>query len=211
MAIPSPIYLYRIIHIDNLPYIIRRSEITSPSNVNADPDYIVIGDDSLKEHRKDMPINLPPYGTVKDYIAFYFGMRSPMLFNIQYGNVGVTRRSQDEIIYMVTSFEKVKEMGVPYVFYDGHGYHHLSQLFNSEEGLSHVDWNTVNATKWNDTEEDPDRKRRKQAEFLLFRALPLDAIIAFATYSDSSKKQVENIVNNAHTSIATIVKPEWFY
>jgi hypothetical protein len=80
MSIPSPIYLYRIIHIDNLPFIISRNEVTSPSHKSADPGYIGIGDDSLIAHRKTMSIPLKPGGTFNDYIAFYFGKRSPMLY-----------------------------------------------------------------------------------------------------------------------------------
>lgn len=211
MAIPTPLYLYRIIHIDNLDYIVNKKEITCPSHPNANPDYIGIGDDTLIAHRKERPISLPPYGTFNDYVAFYFGRRSPMLYNIKNGYQGVTRRSQDEIIYLVTSFEKVKEINIPYVYFDGHGYHHLSQIFNSEAGLNNVDWNAVNAIRWSDSEEDPDLKRRKQAEFLLFRSLPLEAIIGIACFSNGSKERVDQIIVKEYSGIRCIVNKNWFY
>ncbi|MZP57136.1 MAG: DUF4433 domain-containing protein [Bacteroidales bacterium] len=56
MTIPSQIYLYRIIHIDNLSYVLRVNEITCPSHCEANPDYINIGDNSLIEHRRTMPM-----------------------------------------------------------------------------------------------------------------------------------------------------------
>jgi hypothetical protein len=211
MSIPSPIYLYRIIHIDNLPFIIRRNEITCPSHRRANPNYIGIGDDSLIAHRKTMPTLLKPGGTFNDYIAFYFGKRSPMLYNIKNGFQGVTRRSQNEIIYLVTSLDKVKEFRIPYVYFDGHGYHHLSQVFNTEEGFAYIDWKTVHASKWFDTEDDPDRKRRKQAEFLIYQSLPLQAIIAIATYSNRAKQNVERILGNVNKELNIVVKEEWYY
>lgn len=142
MTIPSPIYLYRIIHINNLPIIIANKGITCPSHSYANTDYIRIGDDSLIAHRREMPIRLNPGGTFDDYVAFYFGRRSPMLYNIK------------------------------------NGYHHLSQIFNTEEGFAHIDWRIINASKWFDTWDDPDRKRRKQAEFLIYKSLPIEALIA---------------------------------
>lgn len=211
MAIPSPIYLYRIIHLDNLAFIVDNEEITCSSHKRANKDYIGIGDDSLISQRKAMTLHIPPGGTFNDYVAFYFGMRSPMLYNIKNGFQGVTRRSQHDIIYLVTSLDKVKEYRIPFIYFDGHGYHHLSQAFNSEEGLAHIDWNTVKASRWFDTEEDPDRKRRKQAEFLVKEALPVGALIAIVTYSSHSKQRVENIVSDEYPEMQVLVKEDWFY
>jgi len=117
MSIPSPIYLYRIIHIDNLQYILNKGALTCPSHSDADKKYIGIGDDTLKEHRKEKTILVKPNGTFSDYVAFYFGRRSPMLYNIKNGFQSVTKRPQDKIIYIVTSFEKIQELKVPYVFF----------------------------------------------------------------------------------------------
>ncbi len=66
MTIPSPIYLYRIIHVDNLPFIVRMNEIICPSHNQANPDFIGIGDNSLIEHRRTMPIPIEPGGTLND-------------------------------------------------------------------------------------------------------------------------------------------------
>ncbi len=95
MSIPSPIYLYRIIHIDNLQYILNKGALTCPSHSEADKKYIGIGDDTLKEHRKEKTILLKPNGTFSDYVAFYFGRRAPMLYNIKNGFQGVTKRCQE--------------------------------------------------------------------------------------------------------------------
>lgn len=211
MSIPRPTYLFRIVHIDNLPSIFNVNEITCPSHDNANPEYIGIGDDSLIAHRKTTPVTLEPGGTFSDYVAFYFTTRSPMLYNIKNGYQGVTQRSQDEIVYLVTSFEKIVECNIPYIIYDGHAYHHLSQPFNTVEGLEHVDWTTISSGKWFDTEEDPDRKRRKQAELLVYRALPFEAILVIATYSEAARQKVHEMPRDYNKEPGVVVKKEWYY
>ena len=145
MSIPKRKYLYRIIHIDNLKYILSAGKLTCPVHKDANPNYVGIGDNSLKQSRRDKLIDIPPFGTFSDYVAFYFGYRSPMLYNIKNGYLGTTKRSQEEIIYMVTSIEKIVELDVDFVFYDGHGYHNFSQPFNDIAFLDRIDWEIINA------------------------------------------------------------------
>lgn len=211
MAIPDKIYLFRITHIDNLDYILNTGKITCPNHADANSNYINIGDTTLIKGRKLREINVEPNGTFSDYIAFYFGPRSPMLYNIQKGFQGVTKRNPENIIYLVTTFDEIKKTGKPYIFTDGHAYHLMTQFFNSEKYLNEVDWNTVNLIKWNDTEEDPDRKRRKQAEFLVQSEIPLSAIVAFVVYNNDAKSTV--LAKFAETGFSgnIFVKPKWYY
>lgn len=211
MTLPSAIYLYRITHIDNLPFIVRSGEIRCPSHSDADPGFIGIGDNSLIEHRKTMPVPLEPGGTLNDYVAFYFTKRSPMLYNIRHGYQNVTKRPQEEIIYLVTSFGKVITSGRPYIIYDGHAYHRMSRPFNSEAGLSHIDWRVIDSNTWFDTEVDPDRKRRKQAELLVYRSLPFDSLQGIATFSERACNSVKNTIGVCDESIKVFVRKEWYY
>lgn len=211
MPIPNPIYLYRIIHIDNLKYILQTGVITSPTSDFADPNYIGIGDASLKLERKIREIPVEPFGTFSDYVAFYFGSRSPMLYEIYHGYNGVTKRNQEEIIYLVSSYEKVEELGLPYIYFDGHGYHKFSQVYNSRAGLEMVDWEAVKSKQWFDTEMDPDKKRRKQAEFLIFNDVPLPAIIGIGVYNKSAEEKTHRLLSEENIDIKTVVIPNWFY
>lgn len=211
MSIPSPIYIYRIIHLDNLSFILNQGQITCPNHPNTDPNYIGIGDSSLIKYRNEMEIPHPPYGTFRDYVSFYFGIRSPMLYNIKNGFLGVTKRPQKDIIYLISSYERIVERNIQYIFFDGHGYHHLSQSFNTDHGLQYIDWDLVNAKQWFDTEYDPDRKRRKQAEFLAYRSVPFEDILGIATYNENSKGMVENILKLNNKNIKMLALPEWYY
>ncbi len=211
MGKPDKIFLFRITHKANLDFILESGKLTCPSHINADPKYKGIGDSTLIGSRSSKQINIEPNGNFTDYVAFYFGVRSPMLYAIQKGFNDVTKRSPQEIIYLVTTFEKIKENECQYVFTDGHGYHSMSQFFNDENSLEEVDWDTVNLFRWNDTDDDPDRKRRKQAEFLVFKELPLTALTAVVVYNEVVKNEILTKFAGHDFTCNVIVKPKWYY
>jgi len=211
MGKPDRIYLYRITHIDNLDFILESGQLTCPSHTNCDPNYIGIGDATLIGSRSSKQINIEPNGNFTDYVAFYFGTRSPMLYAIQKGFNGVTQRNPQEIIYLVTTFEDITKNECQYVFTDGHGYHSMSQFFNDEDSLEEVDWNAVKLKLWNDTEDDPDRKRRKQAEFLVFNELPLNALVAIVVYNETTKSEILTKFAAHDFKCNVIVKTNCYY
>lgn len=211
MKTPDTIYLYRITHIDNLDFIFKSKIICCPNSKDSDSNFIGIGDSSLIQSRKSREIPVVPNGDFSDYIAFYFGARSPMLYNIQKGYNNVKKRDPEDIVYLITNFKTVKESNSDFVFTDGHGYHHLSQFFNQEIDLKEVDWKTVKLVKWNDTEEDPDRKRKKQAEFLIHNKLPISMIRAIVVYNESAKSIVSAQLAANSIECTVVVKPNYYY
>ncbi|UTW68357.1 DUF4433 domain-containing protein [Anaerobacillus sp. HL2] len=40
-----------------------------------------------------------------------------------------------------------------------------------------MDWDVMESKYWFDTDDDPDRKRRRQAEFLVLRHFPLELVL----------------------------------
>lgn len=211
MALPKTIYLYRITHLDNLEFILNCGTVTCPNHPNCDKDYIGIGDSSLIQSRTSKQITINPQGNFSDYVSFYFGPRSQMLYNIQKGFNGVTKRSPTEIIYLVSNLDKIKASNSDYVFTDGHGYHNFSGFYNEEKYLDQVDWNVVNLVRWNDTEEDPDRKRRKQAEFLVHNEVSINDLVAIVVYDDSVREFIENLLSQYGVELGVFVRPKWYY
>ena len=205
------IYLYRITHIDNLDFILKSKKICCPNSKNSDPSFIGIGDSSLIQSRKSIQIPIVPNGDFSDYVAFYFSPRSPMLYNIQKGFNNVTKRNPEDIIYLITNFDTVKENKSEFVFTDGHAYHSLSQFFNQEIDFKEVDWKTVNLVKWNDTEDDPDRKRKKQAEFLIHNEVPISMISAIVVFNENAKTNILTKIAENNIECNVIVKPSLYY
>lgn len=86
-----------------------------------------------------------------------------MLYRIQKG-FRVTKRPPEDIIYLVFKLDEIIEL-VEYVFTDGHGYASMSNWFEDIDSLDFLDNEYIKRLRWENTDEDPDRKRRKQAEF----------------------------------------------
>ncbi|HMQ49692.1 MAG TPA: DUF4433 domain-containing protein [Saprospiraceae bacterium] len=163
MSKPAKIWLYRITHIDNLPHILRHGLVIA-SSPNADPNFRAIGDQSLIGVRKDLDAPNPPGGTFSQYIPFYLGHRSPMLYQITTGYEGVEKIPQSDIVYIVADHECIVQKGLTWFFTDGHARHGMTQFYTDERGFNDLDWDAIYATQWRNTEDDSDRQRKKQAE-----------------------------------------------
>ena len=101
------IWLFRITHIGNLKGILRNGLVTRVSEL-ADPEFIAIGDNTLIEFREDMDVPVSPFGKFSEYIPFYFGPRSPMLYKIATGYDGIKKIPQTDIIYLVSRLDIIQ-------------------------------------------------------------------------------------------------------
>ncbi len=118
-----------------------------------------------------------------------------MLYAIKNG-FNVERQNQQNIIYLISSFKRVQELGLNYIFSDGHGFAAITGWYYRVQDFKEVDWNIVYANRWNDTEEDTDRKRRKQAEFLVEYEVPIHAVNKIITYNQNALNFVNSLLRN---------------
>jgi len=130
-SVPEKIWLFRITHIDNIPDILRYGMVSRHSS-HANKAFVRIGDSSLIEVRDDVDAPVPPGGKVSEYIPFYFGPRSPMLFRIATGFDGVKKYPQEEIVYIISSLDKIRSRNLPYFFTDGHLKSFTSTAYNDD-------------------------------------------------------------------------------
>ena len=99
------IKLYRMIHIDNIPHIIKYG-LTRSNSRNSDPNYIMIGDTSLIENRKHTILTIRNENiNIGNYIPFYFWLKMPMLYVIQNGYNKAERIDKKDIVYIVISLQ----------------------------------------------------------------------------------------------------------
>lgn len=180
-----------MVHFDNLAYLLRNGMCTRNHRL-ADPDYINIGDSDLIRQRQDYPAKItPPGGNLGDYVPFYFGGHSPMLLNIKTGYRGVMQRDQADIVFVVCSIERIiAHCPNQWCFTDGHAKNSITRFFNSEEDLDKVDWTTTRMQMWRDCDEDWDRMRKKQAEFLVKDHVPVGCIKKLAVFNGLRKDLV---------------------
>ena len=73
-------YAFRIVHIDNIPHVVEYGLVHNDSPFASDS-FVPIGDVSVMDARSTK--QLPDGSFLSEYIPFYFGPRSPMLYNHQ--------------------------------------------------------------------------------------------------------------------------------
>lgn len=214
MTVPSPTPIYRIIHVDNLEVCLQRSGLHAPNHTPSDGlPYKMIHNASIQAERQVREIVCGPCGVVHDYVPFYFGYRSPMLFQLKTGWVEGYDEGQEPIIYLVSKVQSVAGSGAGYVFSDGQGIAAYTTWYDDLSDLNKVDWNMVYERYWSDTVDSPDRQRRKQAEFLVHQCCDWSLIQEIATVDDRMKKKVEAITSNFPSEMRcpVCVRPEWYY
>lgn len=115
MADLNKLYLYRMTHIGNIPHILKHG-ITHSTSANANPDYIPIGDASLIASRNNFLLNNGR--KLGEYIPFYFATKVPMLYVVQNGFNMVAPTPAEQIVYCVSSVQKITDMNLEFVFTD---------------------------------------------------------------------------------------------
>ena len=149
-----------------------------------------------------------------DYVPFYLGPRSPMLLRLHTGQVAGYEDRQDPLIYLISTVERVGAAGLGFVFSNGHGFARFTGWFDDPSRLdTDVDWAAVYARQWNDTPEDPDRQRRKQAEFLVHRFCPWELIDGVAVVSTAMEDCVTEIFAGVDAGLGRPVeiRTDWYY
>ena len=157
-------YIYRIIHYKNLDFLIKNG-IHCCNSLVQNSNYLSIGDKSLISSRGTKSIQIEPKGVLNDYIPFYFGVHSPMLYRIHTGRVDGINYSQNEIIYLVSSVDEIIKNKLQFVFTDSHAYQSYAGFYNSIDDLKQLDWDVIYSKNWKNVENDNERMSRKQAEF----------------------------------------------
>lgn len=201
--------IYRMIYYKNLEGLLTHG-INCANSENKIPNYINIGAKNLISKRYTHKVPVEPYGVLNDYVPFYFSPRSPMLYTInknpkQYGVL------QSDIIFLVSSVEKIEEHNLKYVFNDGHFNFAFTEFYNKKEDLDKVDFDLMKEKVWTNTEEDTDRERRRQAEFLIYQSVPFDCIGAIISYNETVQKHVQNVLSKYSKTQYNLVKTDYYF
>jgi hypothetical protein len=152
-----------------------------------------------------------PRGVVHDYVPFYFAPRSPMLYAIDRGYVAAYQDGQEPIVHLVSTVQTVAVSGRRFVFTDGHATIAVSGFYEDVADLDQVDWSVMPSTFWNDTASYPDRKRRRQAEFLVHRFFPWELVTTIGVMSEAVRMRVEAALSATTYRPVVRVQRGWYY
>lgn len=205
---PEKALIFRITHRDNVPFILDHG-LHCASSAIQDPSFVPIGKPGLIDARSTRRVPIPPDGTLADYVPFYFAPRGPMLGNIRFGQ-GVPQRSNEEIVFLVSSLHALKQRGVRFLFTDRHAALRTARFSVDLADLAWLPWAAFRACDFRRDPDNPEPFDCYQAEALAHTLVPLDALLGIACYSEAVKLALEQSIKYRGLSLATYVRAGWY-
>jgi ssDNA thymidine ADP-ribosyltransferase, DarT len=201
--------IFRITHKDNLPWIIGNG-LHCRNSSSRDSNFVNIGMTDLIDKRNTWPVPRKPGGTLSDYVPFYFTPRSMMAFNIHTGR-NVRQRDNAEIIILVTSLSRLRQQGVPFLITDKHACASNTYYSDDLADMSRIDWKILQNSDFSRNNDDPDKTNRYQAEALVHKHMPLDALLGVACCNDKQKAEVDAVMSQHKVNVQVHVQRGWYF
>lgn len=207
--------VYHITHVENLASIVADGRLLSDREMleRGGPGQ-VIGMSAIKERRvKQLDVRPHPGTKVGDYVPFYFCPRSVMLYVIHRANHPELkyRGGQGPILHLEADLHGVidwaEARGRRWVFSLSNAGARYAEFRSRREDLHLLDWSAIASTDFRD----PDVKERKQAEFLLHEAFPLDLVERIGVHSAAVRTQVSAALATASHRPTVEVRPDWYF
>jgi hypothetical protein len=193
MTIPETIHIFRMVHWQNVEYILHNG-ICCQNHIKADPNYINIGHSKLIGDRHDHPVQIPNGGALGDYIPFYFAGHSPMLLMIKNGTGPVEKKPQEDIVFLISTFDKIQQAGLEFVFTDMNAKLKVAHYYNEKKDFSKLNWEIIQSKYWSNLENNLSSKDYKQAEFLIRDFMPINCLTHIAVLNEVRKQYFDEMI-----------------
>lgn len=194
---------------DNVRWLLANGLHCAGSGVS-DPNFVQIGLLDLIQKRSTRLVPVPPGGTLDDYIPFYFGTHSAMLYNIHTG-YGVKQVHQQDMVYVVSSVQRLTANNVAFIFTDRHAYVANAHYSGDVAELIRLDWDLIIGRDFKRDPNRPDKLDRRAAELLVYRHLPVAALDGIACYNSAVRQTIEAAANAVGVNIAVRVRQDWYF
>jgi hypothetical protein len=207
---PTKALIFRIVHRENVPWILDNG-LHARNGDRVDPNYRNIGNPDLIDRRSRRLVEVGPRGTLSDYVPFYFTPFSIMMYNITTGYGGIQEVSNEEIVILVSSLRKISELGIPFVFTNQHAYPIMARYFSDLAELDQVDWPLLESRDFKHDPDDPAKKERYQAEALVWKHVPLNALLGICSSNRVTDEQIKKEIAQRGLELKSIVKSGWYF
>jgi hypothetical protein len=164
----------------------------------------------LINKRAHRAVPIPPGGTLSDYVPFYFTPCTPMLLNIKTGYHGLKQTPMRDIVILVSSLHRLRELGMPFVFTDRHAYLNAAVFSDDLNDLTQIDWKILQTRDFKRDPDDLEKMERYQAETLVHRQLPMAALIGLVCYGSEQQTHLNEQVQTAGLGIKAIARQGWY-
>lgn len=206
------VLLYHFTHVDNLPSIANDGLCSDSAVEDSDLLEVDVGNQDVKARRRRMEVPVGPGGVVADYVPFYFAPRSPMLFAIHKGGVPTYRGGQEGLVYLVARVGTIVDRELEYVLTDRNAAEALTAFSDRIDDLEEfVDWPLMGERMWHNTQEDPHRRSRRMAEFLVHGCVPWDALVGLAARTEEDSRKAATRLASLAGDVRIMVRPGWYF
>jgi hypothetical protein len=113
---------------------------------------------------------------------------------IKNGTAPVEQRPQEDIVYLISSVQAIKNANLEYCFTDMHAKLRLAGFYREDKDFDKIDWEVVQAKVWNRLPDYLDRQDRKQAEFLVRHHVPVSCISWLGVKTEARKRYFDEII-----------------
>lgn len=202
--------IWRIVHRDNLPWILDNGLHCGNSNLRS-AHWVSIGNPDLTLKRATHPVPRPPGGSLSDYVPFYFTPFSVMMRNIHTGWGGIRQRPNDEILILVSSMHHVAKQGVQWLFTDSHAYYQWANFYEDLDDLGKIDWPLLQLRDFKRNPDDPAKFERYQAEALIYQHLPIHGLLGIVCYTEELKSTIEARLAARGLKLPIHARKGWYF
>lgn len=206
---PDKALIWRIVHRDNLPWILEHGLHCANSKLKA-VKYVNIGNIALIDKRNHRDVPIEPFGKLSDYVPFYFTPFSVMMKNIQSGR-GVQQRNNEDIVILVSSLPHLQNLGLRFVFTNAHAYPSWTEYFDQLNDLTKIDWKILQHRDFKRDEDDPQKMERYQAEALIYSFVPVEGILGMICYTDEVRLSIEEELQKRKLTLPIHTRKEWYF
>jgi hypothetical protein len=206
---PEKALIFRIIHAQNVPWVMAHGLHCRNSEIQ-DPNFRLIGNPDLIDKRHQRIVTVPPGGTLSDYVPFYFTPFSPMMYNLTTGYGGITRCPKKDIAVLVSSLPQLTQLHQCFVFTDRHAYPQAAQYFCDPSDLKKIDWVILQNRDFKRDPDDPGKFERYQAEALVYRHVPVGALLGAVCYTDGVKLELKRQAMSHSLDLKIYCRPGWY-
>jgi ssDNA thymidine ADP-ribosyltransferase, DarT len=213
MPQPDSPKIYHIVHMDRLESIASDGFLWSDKEIlSRTVGGTTIGMSKIKERRLRLPVKCHSGTTVGEFIPFYYCPRSIMLYLIHMRHPDVAfKDGQESIVHLEFDLNQVinwanthRRLWAIALSNAGAVY---TEFRKDVTGLAEVNWNAVNNTDFRTTEV----KEGKQAEFLVYQAVPWTLVEHVGVCNGRIQRQVQNLLERFEHQPTTEVRNDWYY
>ncbi len=207
-----PTAIFHSCAVDNLPSVLKAGGLWAKAFQEGQAiAFTNVAHSHIQDRRAKTTVPCGPGGVLHEYVPFYFNPRSPMLYAIHKGKVEDCQVCQREMIHLVAYAQDVAGEWFPFAFSDGHGTMGFTRFFEDLSELDKLDWAVLRDKDFRDTDRDGDRKRRRQAEFLVHRFLPFKLIRFIAVMDPNMQNQVTELLSGLAPQPRVITRSDLFF